>query len=331
MQAALASYHLLSVHAFETLSHSDQRLHTLSSRSQIAIMPRKTKDTKAHSEDLLDEPPTSINPYEVLSLEKTATAAQVKSAYRKAALRHHPDKAPEDEKENAHEKFQEIALAYAILSDERRRKRYDTTGNTSESLDIEDDDFNWTDFFREQTATMVDGAMIEKIKKEYQGSEEERADILAAYTEFEGDMDAIYEQIMCSNVLEDDERFHGIIDAAIEAGDVEGYRTYTKESKASKKKRIANAKSEANEAMEMAEELGVKDKLFGGGSGGGSKKKKNDEEALMSLIQQRNKSRGESFFADLEAKYGGGGKRKTADEPPEEAFARNAKAKKRRK
>jgi DnaJ homolog subfamily C member 9 len=295
-------------------------------------MPRKTKNENSDSEDLLEEPPTSINPYEILSLEKTATADQVRSAYRKAALRHHPDKASEDEKENAHKKFQEIALAYAILSDERRRKRYDTTGNTSESLDIEDDDFNWTDFFREQTATMVDGAMIEKIKKEYQGSDEEKADILTAYTEFEGDMDAIYEQIMCSNVLEDDERFRAIIDAAIESGEVEGYRAYTKESKASKKKRLAKAKSEESEAMEMAEELGVKDKLFGGGAGGGKKKnKQNDEEALMALIQQRNQSRGETFFGGLEAKYGGGGKRKKADEPPEEAFARNAKVKKGRK
>jgi DnaJ homolog subfamily C member 9 len=281
-------------------------------------MARKTRPAEAET---LEDPPTEINPYEVLSLEKTATADQVKSAYRKAALKYHPDKAAEDDKASAHQKFQEIALAYAILSDERRRKRYDTTGNTSESLDIEDDDFSWTDFFREQTATMVDGAMIEKIKKEYQGSNEEQEDLLNAYEESEGDMDAVYEQIMCSNVLEDDERFRKIIDAAIKDGRAQEYKTYSKETKASKKKRAAKAKAEEGEAMELAEELGVKDKLFGKKKGKG-----NDDDALKALIQQRQQSRGESFMENLEAKYGGGSKkRKKHDEPSEEAFARNRK------
>ena len=255
-------------------------------------MPRKPKTAEAET---LEDPPTSIDPYEVLSIDKTASADQVKSAYRKAALKHHPDKAAEDEKDAAHHKFQQIALAYAILSDERRRKRYDTTGNTSESLDLEDDDFNWTDYFREQTAAMVDGAMIEKIKKEYQGSSEEKEDILGAYEEFEGDMDAVYEQIMCSNVLEDDERFRKIIDEAIKDGRVESHKIYVKETKASKKKRAAKAKAEESEAMELAEELGVKDKLFGNGKA--SKKKGNDDDALKALIQQRQQSRGESFMA----------------------------------
>jgi DnaJ family protein C protein 9 len=43
-------------------------------------------------EDLVDNEPPSINPYEVLGLEKTASQDEVKSAYRKAALKHHPGK-----------------------------------------------------------------------------------------------------------------------------------------------------------------------------------------------------------------------------------------------
>lgn len=47
-------------------------------------MPAKVDDLMA------EEPPTSINPYDVLGLEKTATVDEVKSAYRKAALKNHP-------------------------------------------------------------------------------------------------------------------------------------------------------------------------------------------------------------------------------------------------
>ena len=84
------------------------------------------------------------------------------------------DKATPDNKDAANKKFQEIAFAYAILSDERRRKRYDTTGNTSESLDLDDDDFNWTDFFREQYASVVTAEALDGIRKDYQGSDEEK-------------------------------------------------------------------------------------------------------------------------------------------------------------
>ncbi|KAK5939400.1 hypothetical protein PMZ80_008704 [Knufia obscura] len=310
-------------------------------------MPRKAKlrspspssDSEASQDETLIQPTSEINPYEVLSLDKSATADQIKSAYRKAALKHHPDKASPEDKDEAHTKFQEIALAYAILSDEHRRKRYDTTGNTQETLD-EDDDFDWVDFFRSQTEQLVSGDMIEKIKREYQGSEEEKADVLKAYEEHEGDMDVLYEVIMCSNVVEDDERFRKIIDEAIEEGKVEKYSRYAKETKSSRKKRVQKAKAEEAEAMELAEELGVKDKLFGNGTKGangkaakgGKKSKGGDEDALKALIQQRQKGRAEGFLDNLEAKYGGGGKnkRKMDDEPSEEAFQKNAKKSRRK-
>jgi DnaJ family protein C protein 9 len=237
------------------------------------------------------------------------------------------DKATPDNKDAANKKFQEIAFAYAILSDERRRKRYDTTGNTSESLDLDDDDFNWTDFFREQYASVVTAEALDRIKKDYQGSDEERMDILGAYEMYKGDMDKIYEDVMCSNVLDDDERLRKIINDAIAAGEATPHKKYTQESEAKKQRRVTKAKNEEGEAMKLAEELGVKEKLFGTDSEGKkSNKGGNGEAGLAALIQQRQKGRQENFFDNLEAKYAGGKKpkRRAVDEPPEEAFQKNA-------
>ncbi|KIV92440.1 hypothetical protein PV10_03739 [Exophiala mesophila] len=316
-----------------------------STRAKVApAQPIFSEDSDSENdkngEDItLSDPLSAINPYTVLSVPITASESDIKSAYRKLALKHHPDKVSPSEREAAHQKFQEIAFAYAILSDERRRKRYDATGNTAESANVDDDDFNWTDFFREMSAQVVSGDLINQVKKEYQGSEEERRDVLQAYTDFEGDMDAVFETVMCSEVLADEDRFRAMIDAAIAEGQVESYSTYVKENKSSRDKRKARARAEAAEAMEMAEELGIKDKLFGTSNKDGSSKMKkkrdgaNDgDDALKALIMQRQQSRAQNFFDDLEAKYGGaakGGKRKKADEPPEEAFQKNAKKGKR--
>ena len=64
--------------------------------------------------------------YEVLGLAKGATPEEIKKAYRKLAVKYHPDKNPGDKE--AEEKFKEIAEAYAVLSDEKKKQEYDTYG-----------------------------------------------------------------------------------------------------------------------------------------------------------------------------------------------------------
>jgi len=65
--------------------------------------------------------------YQVLGVAKTATADEIKKAYRKLALKYHPDKNQGNKK--SEEKFKEISEAYAVLSDPEKRKQYDTYGS----------------------------------------------------------------------------------------------------------------------------------------------------------------------------------------------------------
>ncbi|MCB1018903.1 MAG: molecular chaperone DnaJ [Acidobacteria bacterium] len=65
--------------------------------------------------------------YEVLEIERSATAETVKSAYRKLALKYHPDRNQGDKE--AEEKFKEAAEAYSVLSDAEKRNRYDRFGH----------------------------------------------------------------------------------------------------------------------------------------------------------------------------------------------------------
>ena len=65
--------------------------------------------------------------YEVLGVERDASSQQIKSAYRKLAVKHHPDRNPGDDE--AEELFKEAAEAYATLSEPEKRRRYDRFGH----------------------------------------------------------------------------------------------------------------------------------------------------------------------------------------------------------
>ena len=66
--------------------------------------------------------------YEVLGVEKSASASELKNAFRSLARKYHPDRSQED---NAEEMFKEIQEAYAVLSDEQKRAQYDRFGHNS--------------------------------------------------------------------------------------------------------------------------------------------------------------------------------------------------------
>jgi len=72
--------------------------------------------------------PTKRDYYEILGVEKSASKNEIKSAYRKMALKYHPDK---NKEEGAESKFKEINEAYQVLSDDKKRQTYDQFGHAA--------------------------------------------------------------------------------------------------------------------------------------------------------------------------------------------------------
>lgn len=71
--------------------------------------------------------PTTRDYYEILGVERTADAEEIKRAYRRLAMKHHPDRNPGDPEAEA--RFKEAAEAYEVLADPQKRQRYDQYGH----------------------------------------------------------------------------------------------------------------------------------------------------------------------------------------------------------
>src|SRR5690349_22813294 len=84
--------------------------------------------------------------YEVLGVPKNASKDDIKNSYRKLALQYHPDR---NKAHGAEEKFKEISEAYAVLSDEEKRKRYDTYGHVGAEEVFRGSEANFDEVFKD--------------------------------------------------------------------------------------------------------------------------------------------------------------------------------------
>lgn len=84
--------------------------------------------------------------YEVLGVPKAAAKDDIKGAYRKLALQYHPDR---NKSKGAEEKFKEISEAYAVLSDDEKRKRYDTYGHLGSEEVFRGSEANFEEIFKD--------------------------------------------------------------------------------------------------------------------------------------------------------------------------------------
>jgi curved DNA-binding protein len=89
--------------------------------------------------------------YKILGMDKKASEEEIKKAYRKLAMKYHPDRNKGDKK--AEEKFKEISEAYAVLSDKEKRQQYDTFGSSGFQQRYSQEDifkgFDFSNIFRE--------------------------------------------------------------------------------------------------------------------------------------------------------------------------------------
>jgi molecular chaperone DnaJ len=84
--------------------------------------------------------------YDVLGIQKSASKDEIKNAYRKLALQYHPDR---NKDPGSEEKFKEISEAYAVLSDDEKRKRYDTYGHVGPEEVFRGSEANFDEVFRD--------------------------------------------------------------------------------------------------------------------------------------------------------------------------------------
>lgn len=226
--------------------------------------------------------------YTRLGLTKDATAEQIKRGYKFSSLRVHPDKNPNDP--DAAKKFQEVNEAYVILSDEKKRKRYDLTGEIDDD-NLEDLINKWRFFYKEFTTEDIDD-----FAKSYKNSVEEQQDLINFYEDKEGDLTHILQWIPLSE-NSDVDRFIGIFEKLIKEGVIEDTKRFWQT-----RDKVERLKEDQEEVREAEEAKGEKRRV----KKGKKKTTKPDtsfQELQNKILAKRNGPNSNNFLSSLASKY----------------------------
>jgi DnaJ family protein C protein 9 len=207
---------------------------------------------------------------DVLQCEPTANKAQLRKAYYRAALVHHPDKqanngddtADNDNNSNSL-KFQAVSLAYQILQDPEARADYDETGHIPSDAPDDDDTAAakqgteaWKQYF-DQIFGKVTVSDIDAFSSKYKCSDEERRDVLKEYKARRGNLVKMLDFVMLSEPRDCLRWVEDYIRPAMEEGEIDDKYVSTMEKtlvQCQKKTEKADVEAAAEEEEEEEEE-----------------------------------------------------------------------------
>lgn len=227
--------------------------------------------------------------YAIFEIDKKASVAEIKKAYYKQALKVHPDRVAEEEKEKATETFKVLAKIHEVLSNDSKRALYDEQGIVD---DDDDEKFGstWLEAFK-NLFKPISESDIDNYRKEYVGSELEKNDLKKAYLNGKGCINFIMSHVPFMDV-EDEPRFHEIVNEWIKSGEVPEFKAFTNEQKSKRDRRHKKYAKEAKEAAKMKEKMD---------------QNKDSEQELTKMIAKRQSDRQNcfnSFLDKLAEKYG---------------------------
>ena len=240
------------------------------SRSKYKKEKKPIKEEEDSKEDLTSENnPESPNLYSLLGVEKTASNAEIKKAYRRLVFLYHPDKNKTDP--NAGAKFANITKAYKILSNPESRRIYDETGDYDDEDEGKINIQETLNYFRK----IYSPKDIESFEKKYINSKDEEEDLINFYKSNDGDIRKILEWIPFSK-NEDVERYIKIYEKLFKK------KTLNKNKKFEESKnKVQLIKIDAEEAKEAEKEMDILTKAIVG-----KKRKRNYNEYLDNLKER---------------------------------------------
>ena len=228
------------------------------------------KEEEESKSDLTSEDnPQSPNLYSLLGVDKTATNAEIKKAYRRLVFVYHPDKNKTDP--DAGSKFANITRAYKILSNPDSRKIYDETGDYDDEDEGKINIAETLNYFRK----IYSPKDIESFQKKYINSKDEEEDLINFYKSNDGDIKKILEWIPYST-NEDVQRYIKIYEKLFKKKTLDKTKKFDES-----KNKVELLKEDAEEAKQAEKEMDMLTKAIIG-----NKRKRNFNNYLDNLKER---------------------------------------------